>query len=69
MYDNTATGYNKQPASILTYNGSGWTTSATGQNVATTVTLKPGTGYIYRRAATAKPGTVVWSATPSYLGK
>ncbi|HYF35379.1 MAG TPA: TIGR02597 family protein [Prosthecobacter sp.] len=65
VFDNSATGINKSASITLSYTASGWFQGPT--NVTSTFQLQPGFGYIFRRASTAAPGTVTWSATQSYL--
>jgi uncharacterized protein (TIGR02597 family) len=63
-YDNSATGQNKAPSTILVYTGSYWLQSGVG-NVNDTFHLQPGQGYTYRRAAN-NAGTVEWANTQTY---
>ena len=66
-FDNAATGINKKPYTTLRYDGTAWIDSKTATDVTRSFTLLPGTGYIYRRAATPRPVVTVWSDLQSYL--
>lgn len=66
-FDNSATGINKGAAVIYTWNGSAFEDDINGGEISYTVKLQPGFGYIYRKAATATPQTVVWKHLQSYL--
>ena len=68
-FDNSATGINKAATDILFYNGAGgWLDSNNGfANVNGTFELKPGFGYVFRKAATPTPQTFVWQDVQTYL--
>jgi len=64
-FDNTATGFNKSPSQIVSWNGTQWKQGFT--DVTHTYTLNPGNSYLFRKAGTASPSTYTWSSLPSYL--
>jgi uncharacterized protein (TIGR02597 family) len=66
-FDNAATGYNKSASQLLIMEGGVWKDQITGEAVETTFQLKPGYGYIYRKAATSAPSVTVWTGLPVYL--
>ncbi len=67
-FDNTLSGINQGSAELYVWNGTAWEDGINGGEIHTTaVTLKPGFGYIFQKAATASPTSVVWSHVPSYL--
>ena len=65
-FDNSVAGYNRPPTQTLIYNSGAWKFSPALTSAAA-FQLKPGFGYIYRKAATGSPSSVVWSDLPSYL--
>lgn len=66
-FNNAATGYNKSASDLLIMDGGVWKDQITGQAVGSTFKLKPGHGYIYRKAATSTPTQSVWTGLPMYL--
>jgi uncharacterized protein (TIGR02597 family) len=67
-FNNAATGYNKGAEEIYQWTGFAWEDVINGVEVTPEVeSLKPGFGYIFQKAATSSPVSVVWSKTPSYL--
>jgi uncharacterized protein (TIGR02597 family) len=67
-FDNTVSGINKGADEIYSWTGTAWEDLINGGDVTPNVqSLKPGFGYIFQKAATATPTSVVWSKTPSYL--
>jgi uncharacterized protein (TIGR02597 family) len=66
-FDNAATGYNKSASQLLVMDGGAWKDQVTGAAVGSTFQLKPGHGYIYRKAATGAPSLSVWTGLPVYL--
>jgi uncharacterized protein (TIGR02597 family) len=66
-FDNSATGINKGAAEIYVWNGSAWEDGINGGDIDSTVTLKPGFGYLYRKAPSVGGVNVVWTRLPSYL--
>ena len=65
-FDNSATGYNKPASQILIYTSGSWNYKVSGLSAAA-FQLKPGYGYVYRKAATSNPDKYVWSDLPSYV--
>jgi hypothetical protein len=66
-FNNAAPGYNKSASDLLIMDGGAWKDQVTGQAVGSTFKLKPGHGYIYRKAATSAPTQSVWTGLPVYL--
>jgi uncharacterized protein (TIGR02597 family) len=67
-FDNSTTGINKGNAIQFTWSGTEWEDDINFGSVANyQTTLKPGFGYIYRKAASPTATSVVWSRLPSYL--
>jgi uncharacterized protein (TIGR02597 family) len=66
-FDNAATGYNKSASQLLVMDGGVWKDQITSEPVGSTFQLKPGYGYIYRKAATSAPARAVWTGLPTYL--
>lgn len=66
-FDNSQSGINKGASEIYTWNGSAWEDDILGGEIDYTVKLKPGFGYVYRKAATPSPVSVVWTHVQSYL--
>lgn len=66
-FDNSEVGINKGAAEVYQWTGTAFEDQVNGGNVAYTVTLKPGFGYIFRKAATASAQSVVWTHLQSYL--
>jgi uncharacterized protein (TIGR02597 family) len=67
-FDNTVSGINKGADEIYSWTGTAWEDLINGGDVIPNIqSLKPGFGYIFQKAATATPTSVVWSKTPSYL--
>lgn len=66
-FDNTQSGINKGATEIYAWNGSAWEDDINGGVIDHTVTLKPGFGYIFRKAATPTPVSVVWVHVQGYL--
>ena len=66
-FDNSSTGINKGASEIYAWNGTAFEDDINGGVIPYTVTLKPGFGYIFRKAATATPQSVVWTHLQGYL--
>lgn len=66
VYNNSAPGINKSPATILIYDGSQWL-DGNDESPVPTFTLQPGSGYVFRLAARTTPTTIVWKDIQSYL--
>ncbi len=67
-FDNSMTGINKGNSIQFTWNGTEWEDDINFGEVANYLTtLKPGFGYIYRKAASPTASSVVWTRLPSYL--
>ena len=67
-FDNSVLGINKGADEIFVWTGTEWEDGVNGGSVTPGVqSLKPGFGYIYQKAATVNPTSVVWSRVPSYL--
>lgn len=66
-FDNNELGINKGAAEVYQWTGSSFEDGINGGTISNTVTLKPGFGYIFRKAATPTPTSVVWSHLPGYL--
>ena len=67
LFDNTASGKNKSPSTLLVYFGGLWYNSVTFAEVTSTTTLLPGNAMIYRKAGTSTPQNFVWQNLQSYL--
>lgn len=65
-FDNSVAGYNRPASQILIYTSGSWNFKVSGLS-ASAFQLKPGYGYIYRKAATSNPSSYVWSDLPSYV--
>jgi uncharacterized protein (TIGR02597 family) len=66
-FDNTAAGFNKLPIQSLIMEGGVWKDGPGGAAVGSTFQFTPGFGYVYRKAASAGPATMLWSSLPGYL--
>ena len=66
-FDNNESGINKGAAEIYLWNGTAFEDGINGGVISNSVTLKPGFGYIFRKAATATPTSVVWTHLQGYL--
>lgn len=67
-FDNSTTGINKGNSIQFTWSGTEWEDDINfGQVANYLTTLNPGFGYIYRKAASPTPTSVVWSRLPVYL--
>jgi uncharacterized protein (TIGR02597 family) len=67
-FDNNVAGINKGADEIYVWTGTAWEDGINGGDVSPGVQgLKPGFGYIFQKAATANPTSVVWVHTPGYL--
>lgn len=66
-FDNSEVGINKGAAEVYLWTGTAFEDQVNGGNVTHTTTLKPGFGYIFRKAATANPTSAVWTHVQSYL--
>jgi uncharacterized protein (TIGR02597 family) len=66
VYDNSSSGINKSPASILIYDGAQWL-DGNDESPVPTFALQPGWGYVFRLAARPSATTLVWKDLQSYL--
>lgn len=67
-FDNNVSGINKGADEIYIWTGTAWEDGINGGDVTPGVqSLKPGFGYIFQKAATVTPTSVVWVHTPGYL--
>lgn len=66
-FDNSEVGINKGASEVYQWNGTAFEDGINGGVINYTVKLKPGFGYIFRKAATATPTTVVWTHLQGYL--
>jgi uncharacterized protein (TIGR02597 family) len=67
-FDNSISGFNQGSAEYYVWNGAAWEDGINGGEIHTTaVTLKPGFGYIFQKAPTPTPTSVVWVRVPGYL--
>ena len=65
-FDNNEPGINKGAAEVYQWTGSAFEDQINGGIITNSVTLKPGFGYIFRKAATPTPTTVVWTHLQGY---
>jgi uncharacterized protein (TIGR02597 family) len=67
LFDNSASGKNKSPSTLLIYFGGLWYNSLTFADVTSTTILQPGNAMIYRKKSTSSPQNFVWQNLQSYL--
>jgi len=73
IFDNTTTGKNKSASAVYFYfagdgfYSAGWYRFGDFSQTVGTVSLKPGEGFIIRKAAIITPATNTWTLVPSYL--
>jgi len=66
-FNNSTAGIVKAPTAILEYDGADWVDTDSFEAVTTTFPLVGGASYVYRRAAAAPGGDIVWSNEQSYI--
>ncbi|CAA6694087.1 MULTISPECIES: TIGR02597 family protein [unclassified Lentimonas] len=66
VFDNSLVATNKAASQILIFANGAWYDSVTGSDVSLTFKLMPGHGYVFRKAATVEPETILWKDTQSY---
>jgi uncharacterized protein (TIGR02597 family) len=69
-FDNAESGINKGASQIFVWTGTAWEDGINGGDIAPNdpnASLLPGRGYIFQKAATTTPSTVVWVRTAGYL--
>ncbi len=67
LFDNSASGKNKAPATLLVYFGGLWYNSVTFAEVTASTILQPGNAMIYRAKGTSSPQNFVWQNLQGYL--
>ncbi len=67
LFDNSVSGKNKSPATLLVFFGGLWYNSITFAEVTSTTILQPGNAMIYRKTGTASPQNFVWQNLQGYL--
>jgi uncharacterized protein (TIGR02597 family) len=66
-FSNQAAGVVKAPVTILEYDGTEWVDTDSFEPVTATFPLQGGVSYVYRRAAGAPGGDIIWSNQQSYI--
>jgi uncharacterized protein (TIGR02597 family) len=67
LFDNSAAGKNKSPATLLVYFAGLWYNSVTFAEVTSSTILQPGNAMIYRAKGTSSPQNFVWQNLQGYL--
>ena len=66
-FDNNELGINKGASVLYVWNGAAWEDGINGGEITPAEQLKPGFGYIFQKAPTLTPTSVVWTHIPAYL--